>query len=172
MQKLDDATDYPFCASLTKVARCGLCKHSNRREIRCAKGLAILYPTIAREHDCPHYEFHKGELRPNPFQHCGLLECKTCAFELDNFCSGKRWIPFKTEPHCEFYRPKGKTCQHAIPFHQEGSEPEIYRNNYCSLPPEQRDGDQSSSWKCCCYKAHTPGAENMKCYQPIEGERQ
>jgi hypothetical protein len=121
-------------------------------------------PTLAHEHDCEHYHYKKDQFKPNHFQHCAHDYCNNCAFELDGFCSGKNWIPYKTEPKCEFYRDKNKTCVNAVPIHQEGCGPDLFRNNYCRLPPEQRDGEQSSGWKHMCYQAHTKGAEYKKCY--------
>lgn len=163
---LSDDIDYPFRASLTGVARCGLCKHHDIRLIVCAAGLKIQYPTIAKEHDCPQYEYQKDVFKPTPFQLCELTECATCAHELDGFCTGKHWLPFKTKPICEFYRAKSLTCRHAVPHYQDGCGPSLFRNNYCDLPPEQRDGYQNFGWKCCCPAAHTAAAEKLSCYEP------
>lgn len=164
---LNDDIDYPFRASLTRVARCGLCKHHDEHNIVCAVGLDIQYPTIAKEHNCPAYEYKKDNFKRNMFQHCELQECSDCAHELDGCCTGKQWMPFKTKPHCEFYRPKWKTCHYAVPHFQEGCGPQLFRNNYCERPPEERDGIQRGDWKCRCSAAHTAGAECLSCYQPM-----
>lgn len=183
--KLEDKKDYPFRASLTKVARCGMCKNYVEPKFEedialmdsCIKGHDIVGPTITGEHDCKDYEYRPDviDMPPNGriFRFNGYVggseamfnECNGCGHNFMGRCNGIGWVPIrKVNGICEFFRERYKTCKHAIPVLQYGNH---IRNNYCRLPPEQRDGDVSRGWKWHCSNAHTSYVESKKCYAPI-----
>ena len=184
--KLENEKDYPFRASLTKVARCGMCENYVEPDYEdgnipisdyCEKGHEVVGPTITGEHDCKDYEYKPDRIDMPPegriFRFNGYVggseemfnECYTCGHNFMGQCGGIGWVPIrKVNGVCEFYRDKKLTCKHAIPILQYGDH---IRNNYCRLPPEKRDGDCSRGWKWHCCNAHTPYVESWKCYEPI-----
>jgi len=162
--------EYPFRASLTKVARCGMC--ANQENYCCNKEHDIIYPTIGGEHKCLDYEYKPDHIYLLPENKIliftGLIdklsECNRCSHLLYERCNGIKWYPFKIKNgKCEFFRDKSLICKYAIPYLQYGNH---NRNNFCTLPPEERDGDYTKrSWKCNCPNAHKEGIEYRKCYQ-------
>lgn len=157
--ELDDDKDYPWRSSLTKVARCGMCKMRISLGDSCIAGRRIVYPLITGEHDCRHYRYLPDIiiiLKPK------YPECELCSHWFKGICSGIEWRSFRTRSICEFYRDARTVCVHAIPTLQYGDH---HRNNYCTLPPEQRDGDSKMGWKWMCPNAHTRYCEHLKCYR-------
>lgn len=143
---------------------CGTCKKSEMGKYGCSAGHELKYPLITCKHECADFEYEpKGEeVFLTPFNQANLTECESCAHELNGVCDGKRWIPFKRNPYCEFFRSRGLTCKHAIPFIQYGNG---HRNNKCALPPERRKTDAKRSKDCCCPNAHR--SSHMECHEPI-----
>lgn len=143
--------------------RCGTCKRMDKPLGPCMAGHQLQYPLMVTEHDCPDYEHEPSWVpKANVFTVTGLPECADCGYHLHDRCSGKGWIPAKTDPRCEFFRHKNLTCKHALPILQYGTD---YRNNRCSLPPEQRSGSMANGKEWCCPNAHR--WTSMKCYEPI-----
>ena len=160
--KLEDDVGYPFRASLTKKARCGMCIFfSGMENLTCKVGHKLIFPLINGEHHCKDYRYKPWGtiLKHSPRS----AECKDCSHLYMGVCDGIKHHPFQKEPTCEFFRHKDLTCKNAIPMFQYGS---YIRNNYCKLPPHLRDGDSSRSWKWMCPNAHTPDIEHRKCYKP------
>lgn len=178
--ELDPEKDYPFRSSLTRVARCGMCKKSKKvmnLAIECKKGLELKYPLLANEHDCKHYEYesHCIEEIPDDKIHnfIGIEarrpECNQCSHLLLGYCSGLRWHPAGIKDgKCEFFRDKKFTCKHAVPCLQYANG---LRNNYCKLDPSKRDqtDNKNLSWKWMCPWAHEKSVETLKCHEPIKG---
>lgn len=134
------------------MATCGTCKKSRMGEISCEAGHEIQLPTMLNEHDCKDYDYEPaGEIvAKTPFNVPEHEYCLDCAHELNGVCDGKKWIPYKTKPRCEFFREKILICIHAYPFIQYGNG---LRNNRCKL---KSDGQ-------CCPWAHIEN--NLKCYK-------
>lgn len=103
-----------------------------------------------------------GRVIPTPFNQPEFDYCKDCAFFCGGVCDGKKWLPFRKEPGCEFFRDKNLTCRYAIPFIQYGNN---LRNNQCKLPPQERKTDARNGWEWCCPDAHR--SDYMGCYKPI-----
>lgn len=154
--ELDDDNDYPWQSSLARVARCGMCKHY--ADQGCTAGHRIVYPLIAGEHNCPDYRFQPDIITIRTPKY---PECDLCSHWFKGNCSGIEWHSFRTRSICEFYRDARTVCVHAIPMLQYGDH---HRNNYCTLPPDQRDGDSKMGWKWMC-PAHTRYCEHLKCYK-------
>jgi len=161
--------EYPFRASLTEVARCGMC--ANQENYICSKGHNIVYPTITGEHECTDYKYKPDCIVVIPenkvFTFVGLRdrlpECNQCSHLLYGRCDGLHWYPFRIKDgKCEFFTDKSLICKYAIPYLQYGNH---NRNNFCTLPPEERDGDTKRGWKWNCPNAHEKGIEYKKCYK-------
>lgn len=179
MHILDPVIEYPFRASLIKIARCGMCENTIREDhgrdgdlvIECTMGLELIYPLITGEHKCKLYKYKpipqvkvpKNKLKTFVGLIDQLKECKQCSHNLQGYCDGIKWFPFETDPKCEFFRAKNLICKYAIPYFQYGS---TMRNNYCQLEPEKRAGDNKRGWKWNCPNAHEKSAEYYKCYNP------
>lgn len=142
------------------MARCGMCKRSENSRLNiCHAGHQVKYPLMVNQHDCPDYEYEPaGEIvQKTPFNVQEHEYCPECAHHLDGVCSGKSWIPYKTEPRCEFFRDLHLTCKHALPFLQYGNG---LRNNHCALRDDER----------CCNWAHI--SDHLDCYEPGYGKEQ
>lgn len=179
---LEKDKDYPFRASLTKVARCGMCLYNGHfkngclTDYDCEKDHDIKYPTITNEHDCKDYKYlddtievkegmiYRGYSTPEP----EFPECKECGYNFKGKCSGIQWIPIPIKNgKCQFFRDKNLICKYAIPTLQYSNH---FRNNFCSLDPKLRDGDMKRGWKWMCPTAHEKYAEHYKCYKS-KGEK-
>lgn len=157
--ELDDDRDYPWQSSLTKVARCGMCRMRISLGDSCIAGHRIVYPLMVGEHNCRDYRYLPDIiiiLKPK------YPECELCSHWFKGVCSGIEWRSFRTRSICEFYRDARTICEHAIPTLQYGDH---HRNNYCTLPPDQRDGDAKMGWKWMCPNAHNSHVEHLKCYR-------
>ena len=172
-EALEADKEYPFRASLTKIARCGMCRNGvgDYLVISCSKNHKLVYPLICGEHECPDYEYKPDHIEIIPEDKTliftrlidRLLECNQCSHLLYGRCTGVKWDPFKIKDgKCEFFRDKSLICKHAIPYLQYGNH---HRNNFCTLPPEERDGDTRRGWKWNCPGAHEKDIEYKKCYQ-------
>ena len=166
--ELSDKQDYPWRESLTNKARCACCSRYSVIA-GCLDDRKLVYPLYAQTHDCSGFKFKPADpIRPTVFNQCERAECSTCGHNLDNVCSGKEWFPPKLKDGlCEFWRDRALTCRFAVPYHQYVGG---YRNNYCRLEPEKRDGDASQGWRWNC-SAHMPFVCKLKCYQPIGSAR-
>ena len=156
--ELEDDMDYPFLESFRKVDRCGMCWNCIGLGEGCREKYKIVYPLIGGEHNCPGYKYQPDLII---VQKPKYPECDLCSHWFMGVCSGIEWRSFRTRSICEFYRDAREICKHAIPFLQYGDH---HRNNYCSLPPEQRDGDAKWGWKWCCPEAQSRYIGHMKCY--------
>lgn len=167
-KELEPDKGYPWRSSLTKKAVCGMCAFCKADEQgNCLKKHRIIYPLLNGEHHCKDYLFRPDnpKVYPGPFGHADFPECENCAHCYNGICDGKRWLPLKREPICEFFYDKKLVCKNAIPEVQYGNH---IRNNFCKLPPHLRDGDSKRGWKWRCPNAHTQYAKNLKCYKPKE----
>lgn len=159
LKELEDDKDYPWRASLTKVARCGMCQNCIGLGEGCRAGHGIVYPLINGEHACPDYKYLPDiiNIREPKFP-----ECELCSHWFMGTCIGIEWHSIRTRSICEIYRDARTICEHAIPTLQYGNH---IRNNYCTLPPDQRDGDAKAGWKWMCPNAHNSYTEHLKCYK-------
>lgn len=158
--QLEDEKDYPFRKSMTYSVRCGTCQNLRQPVGPCRLDNDLKYPLMVNIHDCKDFKFRPDiPLPPDDFTIANLPECIECAHFFSERCDGKRWVGFKKDPVCEFYRNKNLICKNAVPFLQYGNR---IRNNYCNLHPELRDGDQRNSWEHCCPTAHS--STNKKCH--------
>lgn len=158
--ELDNDKDYPFQSSLTKVARCGMCQNMIGLGVGCRARHRVVYPLMVGEHNCSDYKFQPDIINISKPKY---PECELCSHWFKGVCSGIEWRSFRTRSICEFYRDARTVCVHAIPVLQYGDH---HRNNYCTLPPEQREGDMSRGWKWMCNNAHRSHVEHLKCYKP------
>ena len=149
----------------SKKAKCGMCLHYSNDQYNpfCKKGHNLKFPLIKNEHNCKDYKFieRREPSLADIFTKLEFDYCKECAFEFNDQCSGKSWIPFKNDPKCEFFRDKKLVCKNAEPMLQYGN---MLRNNYCKLPPHLRH-EGNNNWKTMCPNAHTHKAEKYKCYK-------
>jgi hypothetical protein len=162
----------PWKSDERKKARCGMCQSGNG--VECANGHELKYPLITNEHKCRDYQYdpykydRTGDYLRNESFHAKLLftHCFGCTFEFGGLCSGKKWIPVKmVNDKCEFFKPKSVACSNCVPMNQYGN---LYRNNYCRLPPHLRQGDEKRGWKWMCPGAHNPDkVRGKKCYKPL-----
>jgi hypothetical protein len=173
--ELRDEQGYPWRASLTKKARCGMCENIRFNELECRLGHNLVYPLITGEHRCKDYKY-KYELVILPPEGyifiSGVLlnsifpECCDCAHNLLGRCDGVHCFPImRINGNCEYFRSKCLICKNAIPMFQYGS---YTRNNYCRLPPHLRDDPCKNGWKWLCPAANRAEAENMNCYSPMD----
>lgn len=168
---------FPWRASLTKVARCACCEHyqtdypQNLVPDSCARGHQLIYPLYTQTHHCKDFLFVPPESRPDYcisslFNQPEFEYCPLCSHYFKGLCDGKHWIPVQIKDgRCEFFRDRNLTCRYSIPYCQYIGG---YRNNYCKLPPQYRDGDAKQGWKWNCPSAHCEGIERLKCYKPIK----
>ena len=56
---LEKSKGYPWRPSLTKKARCGMCKHKRGSFGLCSQGHNMKYPTLANVHNCKDYDYEE-----------------------------------------------------------------------------------------------------------------
>jgi hypothetical protein len=147
------------------MAKCGMCKKCEMGKLNCSEGHNLKYPLQVNEHDCPDYIYDEsGEIVKMTLFNIPEFEyCTDCAHHFNGVCDGKRLIPFKKYPRCEFFRDKNLTCKNAIPYLQYGNG---LRNNHCKLPASERKTDANRGDDWCCPIAHM--YDSMACYVPIQ----
>jgi hypothetical protein len=140
---------------------CGTCQHLEQPRLNCGRCLPMEYPLMVTPTDCADYS-PKPDWREKltPFTRPEFPECADCGHCFDGVCSGKQWIPVRRDVKCEFWIDLNRTCKHAVPCLQYGTN---YRNNHCTLDPELRTPPVPDK-RWACYQAHY--TTTKKCWTP------